>query len=114
MIYNLKNFQYIKDGYILNLGIEAGNYLVRSIENDDGVNYLTYLSENEEEVLGSIKDYLEMKKKINYDELSDEDKDVIIGEIEYALAEKYIIETKFEIKGVVEKSDIVGAIFGQR
>lgn len=27
---------------------------------------------------------------------------------------KYIIETKFKIKGVVEKSDIVGAIFGQR
>jgi len=27
---------------------------------------------------------------------------------------KYIIEAKFEIKGVVEKSDIVGAIFGQR
>ena len=26
---------------------------------------------------------------------------------------KYIIETKFKIKGVVEKSDIVGAIFGQ-
>jgi len=26
---------------------------------------------------------------------------------------KYIIETKFSIKGVVEKSDIVGAIFGQ-
>ena len=26
---------------------------------------------------------------------------------------KYIIETNFEIKGVVEKSDIVGAIFGQ-
>ncbi|MFX0187302.1 MAG: DNA primase DnaG [Candidatus Hodarchaeota archaeon] len=26
---------------------------------------------------------------------------------------KYIIETKFTIKGVVEKSDIVGAIFGQ-
>lgn len=26
---------------------------------------------------------------------------------------KYIIEAKFEIKGVVEKSDIVGAIFGQ-
>ena len=27
---------------------------------------------------------------------------------------KYIIEVKFSIKGVVEKSDIVGAIFGQR
>jgi len=27
---------------------------------------------------------------------------------------KYIIEVKFTIKGVVEKSDIVGAIFGQR
>ena len=27
---------------------------------------------------------------------------------------KYIIEAKFNIKGVVEKSDIVGAIFGQR
>ena len=26
---------------------------------------------------------------------------------------KYIIEVKFTIKGVVEKSDIVGAIFGQ-
>ncbi|MEJ2249247.1 MAG: DNA primase DnaG [Candidatus Lokiarchaeota archaeon] len=26
---------------------------------------------------------------------------------------KYIIETKFKIKGVVEKSDIVGAVFGQ-
>jgi DNA primase len=26
---------------------------------------------------------------------------------------KYIIEAKFEIKGVVEKSDIVGAVFGQ-
>ena len=26
---------------------------------------------------------------------------------------KYIIEVKFIIKGVVEKSDIVGAIFGQ-
>ena len=26
---------------------------------------------------------------------------------------KYVIETKFKIKGVVEKSDIVGAIFGQ-
>ncbi len=26
---------------------------------------------------------------------------------------KYVIEAKFEIKGVVEKSDIVGAIFGQ-
>lgn len=27
---------------------------------------------------------------------------------------KYVIEVKFSIKGVVEKSDIVGAIFGQR
>jgi hypothetical protein len=27
---------------------------------------------------------------------------------------KYIIKVKFIIKGVVEKSDIVGAIFGQR
>lgn len=27
---------------------------------------------------------------------------------------KYVIESKFSIKGVVEKSDIVGAIFGQR
>jgi hypothetical protein len=27
---------------------------------------------------------------------------------------KYIIEAKFKIKGAVEKSDIVGAIFGQR
>ena len=27
---------------------------------------------------------------------------------------KYTIDAKFEIKGVVEKSDIVGAIFGQR
>ncbi|MFO8018508.1 MAG: hypothetical protein R6U96_07720 [Promethearchaeia archaeon] len=27
---------------------------------------------------------------------------------------KYIIEARFKIKGVVEKSDIVGAIFGQR
>jgi len=27
---------------------------------------------------------------------------------------KYIIKAKFKIKGVVEKSDIVGAIFGQR
>ncbi|MHA2131253.1 MAG: DNA primase DnaG, partial [Promethearchaeota archaeon] len=26
---------------------------------------------------------------------------------------KYIIEVEFNIKGVVEKSDIVGAIFGQ-
>ena len=26
---------------------------------------------------------------------------------------KYIIEANFSIKGVVEKSDIVGAIFGQ-
>ncbi len=26
---------------------------------------------------------------------------------------KYVIEAKFKIKGVVEKSDIVGAIFGQ-
>ncbi|MFX1256265.1 MAG: hypothetical protein ACFFAN_00250 [Promethearchaeota archaeon] len=27
---------------------------------------------------------------------------------------KYIIRANFKIKGVVEKSDIVGAIFGQR
>jgi len=27
---------------------------------------------------------------------------------------KYIIEANFKIMGVVEKSDIVGAIFGQR
>jgi len=27
---------------------------------------------------------------------------------------KYIIECDFNIKGVVEKSDIVGAVFGQR
>jgi DNA primase len=27
---------------------------------------------------------------------------------------KYIIKVKFTVKGVVEKSDIVGAIFGQR
>jgi hypothetical protein len=27
---------------------------------------------------------------------------------------KYIIEIAFKIKGVVEKSDIVGAVFGQR
>jgi len=27
---------------------------------------------------------------------------------------KYLINVKFTIKGVVEKSDIVGAVFGQR
>jgi len=26
---------------------------------------------------------------------------------------KYIIEAEFNVKGIVEKSDIVGAIFGQ-
>ena len=30
-----------------------------------------------------------------------------------AIAPKYIIRTSFEIEGVVEKSDVVGALFGQ-
>ena len=30
-----------------------------------------------------------------------------------AIAPKYIIRTSYEIEGVVEKSDVVGALFGQ-
>jgi DNA primase len=42
-------------------------------------------------------------------------KDVIkITENQADFTTKYIIKTKFKIMGVVEKSDIVGAIFGQR
>jgi hypothetical protein len=37
----------------------------------------------------------------------------ITDDNENSFTTKYVIEARFKIQGVVEKSDIVGAIFGQ-
>lgn len=104
-----ENIEKIKGEYIVNLGIDAGNYLVQKIEADEGINYLNYLSKNKAEVEESVKEYLASDRNIDIEKLSEGDKGIIYSEIETKFAKKYVGEVKyaFNMEELEEEKDAV-------